>query len=145
MNDTASRPTRTVGLRGEIHALSHDGQVVITVQLWAPGTLVTFRNGTRVARERKTPAAAAARFGQARKALEPTALDDAAARARIAELTGFAVTDTCPSSTCGELLPVGGYRCTRCAMFPARSAAGSLNGARVVPGVIRLDQPEQPR
>lgn len=117
----------------QVHGLSHDGAVVITVQHWRTGSthaLLVFRNGERVSRRASTERSIAGELARARTALTPTGLDDTAARARIAALTGW-TTET-PCTRCGGCLPVGGYRCTRCDLSVGRSAAGSVTSAPVI-------------
>ena len=112
-------------LTDQIHGLSHDEQVVITVQRWQ-NTLVVFRNGRLVGRTTR-PVTVAAEFAAAVATLTPTRLTEEQARARLADLDIAA--QHCQAATCGEQLPVGGHRCPRCGMFPARHAAGAMSGA----------------
>lgn len=131
--------TDTTILRDELHGLSNDGRVVITVQWWKPNVLVVFRNGRRADRRTGPVAAVAAEVTAARAGLAATTLTDAQARAKLAELTGTPADDACPAATCGALLPIGGYRCVRCGTFPARHAAGALSGAtRRGPILLRI-------
>ncbi len=132
--------TTTRHLLGEVHGLSNDGQVVITVQHWAPGTLITFRNGRRVASERSSKPATARRLDEARAALAASALTDERARELLTEW-GHQDERACPSDTCGARLPVGWYRCAECGMSLGRWAAGTVSGASRRPAVrIRIDQ-----
>jgi hypothetical protein len=123
-------------LISEIHGLTADGTTVITVQHWRPGTLITFRNGRQAGRiERSTTAATARRFAKAKAALEPIKLTDDQAQAKLRELTGEEPY-TCPSQSCGDRLPIGGYRCAWCGTSPARRAAGLLSGANRRPAIF---------
>lgn len=139
-------PGRTEGehimlqLVDEAHGMSHDGRVVITVQWWSPNVLIVCRNGARVSRETGGRAALADQLTRARAAFgtaPSVALSTGQARERIAELTGADQTLTCPVSTCGAILPIGGYRCASCGLSMGRRAAGSLSGANRR-GVIAL-------
>lgn len=120
-------------LLGEVHGLSTDGTCVITVQHWAPGTLVTFRNGRRAGVERKTRAAVEARFAQARAALAPVELTEDQARQKLRELDAG---EPLPCPRCGEQLPVGEYRCIECGLSPAQHAAGALSGVNRRPAIV---------
>lgn len=120
----------------EAHGMSHDGRVVITVQWWSPNVLIVCRNGARVSRETGGRSALADQLARARAAFGAT-LSTERARERLAELTGADQTLACPVSTCGAILPVGGYRCASCGLSMGRRAAGSLSGANRR-GVIAL-------
>lgn len=127
---------------GEIHYLSHDGHVVITVQQWsdpaaAPQNprrwLRTIRNG-RVEDDREFvgpggAAELAALRTRIAEAAAPTLLTEQQAWRHLAELAQ--VTPMfCGHDGCGAALPLAANGCPSCHRHAGQVTGGFLSGAR---------------
>ena len=127
-------PDSRFRLTGEIIALSHPDpdtgdRTVIVVQRWegAPGraTLITVRDGQIVdKRARGGVAAVDGAFTRATRSLRDLVISEADARALLTA-KGVAA-DYC---RCGDLLPIGLWRCKACGLSIGQQTSGRSSGA----------------
>jgi len=121
-------------LTGEIHALSEPhpttgDQTVITVQRWegAPdrATLIVARDGQITQRRARRLGFVDTEFGRARSTLATRIITEETARAVLAKKGQ--PNDHC--SHCGDLLPIGLWRCKGCGLSIGRQTGGRFSGA----------------
>jgi hypothetical protein len=150
--------TSRAQLRAELHCLSHDGQVVMTAQLWfdpqAPMSrpvswIRLIRNG-KIHQDSRVSGAAGqlelVEFWVERAlVIAPARLEEDQMWSKLAELTGKKQT-VCVRRDCAGQMPVGWWFCPVCGCDARNVASGSLSGVRRQ-GDLLLDlrvRPEHP-
>jgi hypothetical protein len=134
-------PTRAV-LRAELHCLSDDGTVVLTVQRWTDPAAPADRPATwlrlvRNGRRREDREFTGADQHQQLEAFWATLVEEYARTAltedqmwvKLRDLTGT-VQAECASKDCAGRMPVAWPHCPVCRRDSRRVATGSLSGAR---------------